>query len=176
MRTRNAAAAGLLLAALLGCEDASLSGGSPSEEKPGAAKEAASPVGSADEAEAERFELRIWSPNAEFKAGEPFEVAAELIYRSDEAVTIMHASPLAHFQIYDSNDQPLIKTFVTDQVGFIVPLRPNEPYNPGKQTLKVDRPGTYRIVATASFRLRDADEQWREELRIVSAPLEIVVK
>jgi len=176
VKTWNIAAACLLFAVLLGCEeDAALSGGSHGNALDGM-KEAASPVRAAEEAAEERFELRIWSPNAQFTAGEPFEVAAELVNLSDEAVNIMHASPLAHFQIYDSNGEGLIKMFMTDQVGIMAQLAPNAPYNPGKKTLKVDQAGTYRIVATASFSLRDSAGQLGEELKVVSAPFEIVVQ
>jgi len=176
VKTWNIAAACLLLAVLLGCEeDAALSGGSHASALDGT-REAASPAGAAEEAAEERFELHIWSPNAKFTAGEPFEVAAELVNLSDEAVNIMHASPLAHFQIYDSNGEGLIKMFMTDQVGIMAQLAPNAPYNPGKKTLKIDQAGTYRIVATASFSLRDSVGQLGEELKVVSAPFEIVVQ
>src|SRR5690606_7291751 len=106
------------------------------------------------------------------------ELVAELTNKSKKSVEILHASPLIHVQIYDEQNKPLVNTFVTDQIGLNHKIKPDELYNPdsksynnGKRTIRVEKPGKYKLVGTATFAVHIGNEQ-RKEIRISSDPTE----
>lgn len=116
------------------------------------------------------------------KSGEDIEWIAELTNLSDHSVKILHASPLIHVQIYDEQDQPQIDMFVTNDIGLYHVLEPNESYNPdsqtfngGKRLIKVEKPGRYKLVGTASFSI-ESDNKERKDYKIVSEPVWVTVE
>lgn len=129
------------------------------------------------------FALHVSALTEAPTAAQPIVVTAALTITSERAVQILHSSPLTQIQIYDENDRPIVKTFLTHDVGIVHMLKPNEPYDPdtannvtGKRVIRVERPGTYRLVGTASFYIQTEEGELGEEQKVTSAPYEIVVR
>ncbi len=88
---------------------------------------------------------------------------------------------MIHVQIYDEQDRPLISMFVTNAIGLYHELKPGEAYQPdgqiydnGKRTIKVESPGKYKLVGTASFSI-ESDNEERKDYKIASEPVWITV-
>lgn len=138
---------------------------------------------SGDGGDSRGFALHVSALSEAPTAAQPIVVAAALTNTSERAIQILHSSPLTQIQIYDENDRPIIDTFITHSVGITHMLKPNEPYDPdtanydtGKRVIRVERPGTYRLVGTASFYIQTEKGERGEEQKITSAPYEIVVR
>ncbi|QNK57174.1 hypothetical protein [Paenibacillus sp. PAMC21692] len=114
-----------------------------------------------------------------WKVNEDIEITTGLINLTNRSAAVYHASPLIHVQIYDERDQPRIEMHVTDDIGINGIAKPNETYNPdneiyesGKRIIQIEQPGTYTLVATATFEVKLNGDR-RQSFRIVSEPFEI---
>lgn len=130
----------------------------------------------------EDFAVTVRAMDETLEINKEIELVSELKNLSKNSVNILHASPLIHVQIYDEQNKPLVDTFVTNDVGLNHKLKPDELYNPdsktyndGKRMIKIERPGRYKLVGTASFSIELSNEE-RKDFTISSEPLEITVE
>ncbi|WP_214626298.1 hypothetical protein [Paenibacillus agaridevorans] len=123
----------------------------------------------------ETVDARTWKTN------EDIEITTGVINLTNRSAAVYHASPLIHVQIYDERDQPQIEMLVTDSIGINGIAKPNETYNPdkeiyesGKRIIQIEQPGTYTLVATATFDVKLNGDR-KQSFRIVSEPFEIQI-
>ncbi|MGM0885249.1 MAG: hypothetical protein ACQEXQ_29925, partial [Bacillota bacterium] len=130
----------------------------------------------------EDFAVTVKAMDETLKINKEIEIVAELKNLSKNSVKILHASPLIHVQTYDEQNNPLVKTFNTFDIGLNHKFKPDELYNPdsktynvGKRTIKIEKPGRYKLVGTASFSIELSNEE-RKDFKISSEPFEITVE
>lgn len=130
----------------------------------------------------EDFAVTIRAMDETLNINKEIEIVAELKNLSKNSVNILHGSPLIHVQIYDEQSKPLINAFATNDIGLSHKLKLNELYNPdsktyndGKRTIKIEKPGRYKLVGTASFSIELSNEE-RKDFKISSEPYEITVE
>ncbi|GGD98171.1 hypothetical protein [Paenibacillus nasutitermitis] len=129
----------------------------------------------------EDFAVTVSAIGGTFSSNKKFEVAAELTNKSAAPVKLLHASPMIQIQIYDELNNPLINTFTRNDIGITLTLEPGTAYNPdsssyqgGKRMLRIEEPGQYKLVGTASFSVQADDGQWKT-IELASEPCEITV-
>jgi len=129
----------------------------------------------------EDFAVTVKAIGESFSSNQKFEAAAELTNKSAAPIKLIHASPMIQIQIYDEQNNPLINTFVRDDIGITLTLEPGAAYNPdsssyegGKRMLKIEKPGQYKLVGTASFSVEQSDGQWKS-FKLASEPCVITV-
>ncbi|BBI32113.1 hypothetical protein [Cohnella abietis] len=130
----------------------------------------------------EDFVVTVKAVDESLKSNEGIEIVAGLVNKSKNNIKILHGSPLIHVQIYDEQNKPLISIFAIDQIGIYHNIQPDEFYNAdiksfngGKRMIKVEKPGKYTLVATASFSIELSGKE-RKDFKVLSEPVEIIVE
>lgn len=128
------------------------------------------------------MEARIRAVGEEWQAGRDIEVVAELLNHSQRRIKLKHRSPLLQVQIYEDSGKPLIDLKPFDDKSIKHTLNPGEVYDPdskglqaGIRTVHLDKPGSYKLVATASFDVLNGDGTFKS-YSISSRPTEIVLR
>ncbi|MBW7457824.1 hypothetical protein ACFOLF_16095 [Paenibacillus sepulcri] len=130
----------------------------------------------------EDFEVKVKIMDETLKINKNIEVVAELTNKSGHNIKLLHASPLIQVQIYDEQNKPLINALLTNDIGIMGTLKPGAVYNPdssafngGKRLIKIDTPGNYKLVGTASFSVELSGGE-RKDFKLSSEPFEFNIQ
>ncbi|MGZ9583722.1 hypothetical protein [Paenibacillus marinisediminis] len=128
------------------------------------------------------FEVRVSTPSKTAKINEEIEVITELVNKSNKTFLIQHSDPLVTVQAYDEANKPMIKYLTRDDIGMSHMFKSKGTYYPEreehsdeKRTIKFDKPGKYKLIGNASFRIEKSKVE-QERYSLESEPYEILIE
>lgn len=134
--------------------------------------------------DASMFRVNVMLPE-EIHAGEPAEIQAEIINRSNHLWKGMHGLDLFTFKVKDSegNDVPVFQGMrIADSIGINFQIKgegtyrfyQNPRYDSELNQITIQDPGVYLLEATADFLIRHEEEDY--PVQIKTEPIEIIVQ